>query len=377
MRWDDLELLRVVDQSERDELHGNLSNGTALLQTASAGRTIEWGRDERTFARELLLARDAGHLTWTDIAKPPGLRVLDPLVESQGWLQEIRDIRLTIPGRDRARGRVIIRPLPEPDEDDDRPITGMTLEGIARAIGDTYTAGQLPRYLRDAGIPEEFIPVEVLGSKWEYVLDVLERLLDGGSAARRSLRAFIGGWLEGRHHSPPDPDVRERIVVLLAQQGWHINDGRLVIGERATNSSAVLPPLGRDARVAALHPDVRQVADRFLASGHPEVAIFEAFKAINNRVKAMTGLEVDGSALMGQAFADKDPPIVLADLDTETGRNKHAGFRFLFMGAVAGIRNPDAHEQFRPLDAEEALEKLTFASMLMRRLDEAVPSRKP
>jgi hypothetical protein len=43
----------------------------------------------------------------------------------------------------------------------------------------------------------------------------------------------------------------------------------------------------------------------------------------------------------------------------------------MFMGAVRGIRNPDAHELFDALDAEEALETLAFASMLMRRLDEA------
>jgi hypothetical protein len=57
---------------------------------------------------------------------------------------------------------------------------------------------------------------------------------------------------------------------------------------------------------------------------------------------------------------------------TETGKNVQSGFRFLFMGAVQGIRNPDAHQQFQPLDQEEGLEKLAFASMLMRRLDEAV-----
>jgi uncharacterized protein (TIGR02391 family) len=102
-----------------------------------------------------------------------------------------------------------------------------------------------------------------------------------------------------------------------------------------------------------------------------EVAIFEAFKAINNRVKAMTGLDEDDSKLMAHAFADDNPRIILAELSTETGKNVQAGFRLLFMGAVQGIRNPDAHEQFRPLDDEEALEQLAFASMLMRRLDEA------
>jgi uncharacterized protein (TIGR02391 family) len=85
----------------------------------------------------------------------------------------------------------------------------------------------------------------------------------------------------------------------------------------------------------------------------------------------MTGLDRDGAGLMGEAFKDADPAILLADISTETGRNIQAGFRFMFMGAVTGIRNPDAHELFKALDAEEALETLAFASMLMRRLDDA------
>jgi uncharacterized protein (TIGR02391 family) len=369
MRWDDLQLLHLIDEFEGEQ-SGQLSSGWQLMQAASQGRAIDWDHDCRTFAHELLLARAAGYLEWTDQFNP-GVRVLNPVTEAQQWLQQIHDIRLTVDGRDRARGREIHRPLPDPDEDDDRPITGMTLEEIARAIGDTYTGSQLPRYLRESGIPEQFIPAEVTGSKWEYVLGIFEALHDGGSAARRALREFIGGWLEGRYHTPPRPEVRKRISALLAAQGWRVHDGRLVIGERTADMVGALTPLGQDARIAALHADVREVADRYLESGHPEVAIFEAFKAINNRVRAMTGLDLDGSKLMGEAFADSDPPIVLGDLSTETGKSIQAGFRFLFMGAVRGIRNPDAHELFKALDAEEALETLAFASMLMRRLDAA------
>ena len=375
MRWDDLQLLRLIDEFETTEQIGQLMSGYSLIQAASVGETIAWGRDERTFARELLLSRAAGYIEWIDPFKPATFRQPDPIADAQQWLQEIRDIRVTIPGRDRARGRVIQRALPDPDEDDDRPITGMTLEEIARSIGDTYTGSQLPRYLRESGIPDEFIPSEVAASKWEYVLGVFEALHDGGSAARRALRAFIGGWLQGRHHTPPRPEVRKRIAALLAAQGWHVRDGSLAIGERAAEAVWAITPLGQDARIAALHADVREVADRYLESGHPEVAIFEAFKAIDNRVKAMTGLDLDGSKLMGEAFADSNPPIALGDLSTKTGRNIQAGFRLVFMGAVRGIRNPDAHELFKALDAEEALETLAFASLLMRRLDQAQSRR--
>lgn len=372
MRWDDLRLLRVIDECETSGQTGYLTTGYNLMQFASGGQPIDWNQDPRTFARELLLAADAGYLEWKGPFLP-GIRPLDPLADAQQWLQQINDVRLKLDGRDRARGREIRRPPPDPGEDDDRPITGMTLEEIARAIGDTYNAAELPRYLRESGIGDQFIPTEAAGNNWEYVLGVLEALHDGGSAARRALRQFIGGWLEGRYHTPPRADVRKRVVALLAAQGWHVDDGRLVIGERIFDTVGTLSPLGQDARIAALHADVREVADRYLESGHPEVAIFEAFKAINNRVKAMTGLDLDGAKLMGEAFKEDDPRLALADLSGETGKNIQTGFRFMFMGAVRGIRNPDAHERFKALDAEEALETLAFASMLMRRLDSAQP----
>jgi uncharacterized protein (TIGR02391 family) len=369
-RWDDLQLLRLIDELEQTG-GSSLQNGLVLMDKAADGRQhIDWSRDVAPFARELILARDAGYLTWRDM----GFRNIaptDPLINPQQWLQEIWELSLTLTGRDRARGRVVERTLPDPSEDDGRPITGMALEEIARAIGDTYTGVQLPRYLRDSGIPEEFVPQFDAQTKWVYVLDVLETMHEGGSAARRTLREFIGGWLAGQHHADPTPEVHRRITVVLGRQGWLVHEGRLVIGEKSNAIPGPRTAVGGDARVAALHEDVRAVAERYLSGGHPEVAIFEAFKAVNNRVKRMTDSQDDGQSLMAHAFTETNPPLLLADLSNQTGRNIQAGYRFLFMGAVQGLRNPDAHEQFAPLDENEALERLAFASMLMRRLDEA------
>ena len=111
---------------------------------------------------------------------------------------------------------------------------------------------------------------------------------------------------------------------------------------RIAASPGALSPLDRDSRIASLHATIRQVADRYLES-HIEVAIFEAFKAVNNRVKEMTGLNADGSDLMARAFGDDrdpNPPIRLADVSKESGRNIQSGFRFIFMGAVGGSGTP-------------------------------------
>lgn len=371
MRWDDLQLLKLIDHCEESET-ASLSSGLQLMERAREGRQPDYQRDPTTFTHELLIAREAGFLDFDDRGYGP--RIADPRHDAHQWLQQIRDVRLTVAGRDRARGRVIMTALPDPDQDDGRMITGYALEEIARALGETYTMGQLPRFLSDSGIPAEFIPEPQATSKWQYVLLILETMLVGGSAARRALRTFIGAWLSGELHAPPSDRDRRVIVGLLAQQGWHVKDAILVIGDRIPAALGAITPLDRHSRIASLHATVRQVADRYLES-HMEVAIFEAFKAVNNRVKEMTGLNADGSDLMAKAFGDDrdpNPPIRLADVSKESGRNIQSGFRFIFMGAVRGIRNPDAHELFEPVNEEEAFEELSLASMLMRRLDDAV-----
>src|ERR1700737_1059437 len=230
MRWDDLKLLQLIDGLEQSE-PGSLWSGFTLMQRAADGKPLDPNQDYRPFVKELLLANSGGFLTWKEqfnYGGHPAAPHLDPNL----WLQQISQMGLTLAGRDRAGGRVITRPLPDPDEDDDRPIYGTTLEQIARAIGDVFTGAQLPRFLRESGVPNEFIPSDVTGSKWEYVLQVLEGLHEGGSAARRVLREFIGRWLGNLLRTLPTEEIRKRVEVQLAQQGWHVRDNRLVIGER-------------------------------------------------------------------------------------------------------------------------------------------------
>lgn len=366
MHWDDLKILQTIDLLEQSEI-GSLSIGLWLMERVADGQLLDHNRDYVPFVWELMVANHANYVVWDDRGVSPHRP--EPRSDANAWLQEIRDIRLTLAGRDRARGRVVLAQLPDPDEDDDRLITGMTLEEIARVIGDAFTPSQLPRFLRDSGIPEEYLgPVEEQDN-WSYTLVVFERLHDGGSAARRVLREFIGRWLEDKLHDGPRPDVLRRILAQLARQGWYVREGRLVIGEPQVSEIPLASPIGREARISALHPLIRQASDRYIESNHMGAAILEAFKAINIRVKELTGLDADGTDLMGKAFGTTTPRLLLADQETQTGRDIQSGFQHLFRGAVTGIRNPNAHELFRPLDDNEALEQLSFASLLMHRLD--------
>lgn len=119
-----------------------------------------------------------------------------------------------------------------------------------------------------------------------------------------------------------------------------------------------------------LHPRITRVSKSLFKSGHYTEAIFAAFKAVNNFIKRKTGLQIDGKDLMAKAFIEDKPIIKLNKLSNKSEMDEQEGFRFLYMGAMVGIRNPKAHDDIRQLDPYKALEYLAFASLLMRRATE-------
>lgn len=124
-------------------------------------------------------------------------------------------------------------------------------------------------------------------------------------------------------------------------------------------------------QIEGLHDSVVSAASDLFADGHYSQAIFEALKALDNRVKTQSGLDLSGRTLMEQAFKPELPRINLA---VESGRSAHdeqEGFRFIFMGVAQGIRNPKGHELVEQDDPQRALEYLAMVSVLFRRLDDA------
>lgn len=138
---------------------------------------------------------------------------------------------------------------------------------------------------------------------------------------------------------------------------------------------AKAPPLRvapiRRLTLENLHPEIVNASGDLFTDGHYAPAILEAFKRVELRVRSQSGLDASGQDLMARAFGGNPPPIDVRVEDGQSGEDEQEGFRFLFMGAVRGIRNPKAHEAVAQVDPQRALEYLGFASILMRRLDDA------
>ncbi|MFN6543387.1 TIGR02391 family protein [Mycolicibacterium nivoides] len=144
-----------------------------------------------------------------------------------------------------------------------------------------------------------------------------------------------------------------------------------------TASSEAASPQPADeitpAGVPRLHDLIVKSSGRQFANGLYDDAIFNAFKAVEDRTKTLSGNSDIGKRLMAYAF-NKDSPklnITSPNADIYQKADEREGYMFLFMGAALGIRNPRGHGGHLDTAEEEAAELLILASLLMRALDRA------
>ena len=119
-----------------------------------------------------------------------------------------------------------------------------------------------------------------------------------------------------------------------------------------------------------LHPIIVRASKSQFKSGHYTEAIFNAFKCIEIFAKQKSGSHSRGTALMQEIFSEKHPIIKLNNMQQDFEIDEQNGFRFIYAGAMLGIRNPNAHADIQQKDPYRTLEYLSLASLLAKRLEE-------
>lgn len=121
-----------------------------------------------------------------------------------------------------------------------------------------------------------------------------------------------------------------------------------------------------------MHPDFPKTVRQLFDDGHWEQSVFEGFKFIEKEVKRISRLRgKTGYPLMMDAFNENNAKIELNALSTDSEIDEQRGYKSIFAGAAAGIRNPRGHEIEIGDTPDEALDYLALASLLLRRLDAA------
>jgi uncharacterized protein (TIGR02391 family) len=120
-----------------------------------------------------------------------------------------------------------------------------------------------------------------------------------------------------------------------------------------------------------IHPSLPAKVKRLFDDGHYEDATFTAWKYLDKLVQRHSKLTKSGFDLMTQAFGEPNGPVQLNASLNVSEVDEQNGYKLLFSGSVWAIRNPRGHEVAVPDDLDSCLDYLSFASMLIRRLEQA------
>jgi uncharacterized protein (TIGR02391 family) len=121
-----------------------------------------------------------------------------------------------------------------------------------------------------------------------------------------------------------------------------------------------------------LHHGLPGKVRKLFDNGHYAEATFEAFKYVDKVVQKLSSTNDTGQRLMMGVFSGDTPKLKLTPLSNTSEIDEQRGYQFLFSGAVMAIRNPRGHEIEIDEDPDTCLDHLSFASMLLRRLDARV-----
>lgn len=260
------------------------------------------------------------------------------------------------------------------------PFDGSSLQAICKVVAHTengLTGPEIQQVLAECKIPD----VDPSNSKWKRLFNALVNVQNqrqfGNHAIMVITRALNPVRYTNKH--PLFTHQREQINTVLAFRGMVFGEDGKVRKAKPAESLAEATQRANRLRsileVRQVHPDVLDFCKAEFLEENYFHAVFEAMKSIASKIRAISGLTIDGSELVTQAFSFGQKPLPLLainPLNTETDKGEQRGFANLLIGLFGTIRNPIAHNPKIewPMSEQDALDILTTASLIHRKLDQ-------
>jgi uncharacterized protein (TIGR02391 family) len=262
------------------------------------------------------------------------------------------------------------------------------LQAVCDVLGDTsrgLTGSEIGRFLRDQHIDDPYPTL----TKRHRLFGAFKTRRDRDGNANHIIR-FIKVVMDPVRYVDGDHAVfeerHERLNVALSFAGIEIAvNGEIRSTHKATTITEADQRAKRLRRILQerqVHADVLRYCRAELVSDNYFHAVLEATKSVAEKIREKSGLTADGAELIDRAFggvaaAGKTPLLAFNSLRKESEKNEQNGLMHLMKGLFSAFRNPTAHEPRLTwqMSEEDALDVLTIASMLHRRLDQSVKTR--
>ncbi len=255
------------------------------------------------------------------------------------------------------------------------------LESVCKVVADTangITGSEIGQVLAQLGIPD---PAPEL-TKWKRLLAALDQQQRRDNCANNVLNLILQVMRPVRYVGKNDVFESRRIALnhVLIFTGLQVGiDGQLRRREAASTLAQADERAGRlraELLKRNVHADVLRFCKAELLQDNYFHAVLEATKSLAEKMRVRTGLGTDGSELADEVLAlgkIGTPFLAFNSLRTDSERMEQKGLLNLIKGLFGTFRNPTAHSPRISwnMTEQDALDLLTMASFLHRRLDSA------
>ena len=257
------------------------------------------------------------------------------------------------------------------------------LESICAVLGDTsmgLTGSEIGSILVRLGIPD---PMPTM-TKRHRLLEALTKC-QAETRSGNIVCAFVQEAMNPVRYTGNRAlfdSRRNDLNAILAFCGYSLGeDGNLRLraqpARTLTEAEEAAGRLRSELSRRGVHPDVLKFCRPELLQENYFHAVLEATKSVAGKIREKAEVDRDGSELVDQAFGIGKhgmPVLAFNSLQTETERSEHSGLMQLMKGMFGVFRNVTGHAPKIkwPISEQDALDLLTIASYLHRRLDTCV-----
>jgi uncharacterized protein (TIGR02391 family) len=257
-----------------------------------------------------------------------------------------------------------------------------TLRAICSILGDTATGlagSEIGQMLKECGIVDP-LPS---GTKRYRLYDALsqrQRQDKCGNNVVAFVQTAINPVNYVSNHELFE-SRRSELNKVLAFAGWILGeDGKFQPAKAVRTLSEAQQRAGRlrmELENRNVHEDVLRFCRAELLQDNYFHAVFEATKSVADKIREKSGLDADGAELVDSAFGGNMPLLAFNTLQTKTEHSEHTGLMNLLKGLFGTFRNVTAHAPKIKwvINEQDALDMLSLASLLHRRLDKAVRTK--
>lgn len=221
-----------------------------------------------------------------------------------------------------------------------------SIETISRIIGSIMTGSTITKMLEQLNIEDN----SNQSTKWrrlDFVMRETQTTYDCGKKVLEIIKYVFhptSSWFSDNNEYK---SYINEINKCISFYGYEVQeDGNIHLiksSKTRTQANERYDSLKSKLIERNIHPQILEFCTQDIVNEDYFSIIFEASKSVYDRIRKMTGINLDGNRLIYTCFDLKYPIIVFNSLKTDTEKNLYSGLKNILLSIAQIGRNPKAH----------------------------------